>query len=145
MRDVNQITGAIVDTAYRLHSRVGPGLMEAFYESVLAHSLAKQGLYVEKQKPIPFEWEGIRIEEACRLDLLVEGRVVVELKSVEKLNPVHHKQVLTYLRLLDLPIGLLINFGAESLQSGLHRILNHRHQSAESVVRHGPSKWPGRP
>jgi GxxExxY protein len=124
MRDVNQITGEIVDTAYRLHSDVGPGLLEGFYESVLLHSLTKQGLHVERQKAIPFEWEGVRIEEACRLDLLVEGQVIVELKSLEKLHPVHHKQVLTYLRLLDLPVGLLINFGEVSLKSGIHRILN---------------------
>ncbi|HYR06740.1 MAG TPA: GxxExxY protein [Longimicrobium sp.] len=136
---MNQITAAIVDTAYRLHSRVGPGLTEAFYESVMLQALTKRGLRVEKQKAIPFEWEGVRIEEACRLDLLVEGRVVVELKSVEKLHPVHHKQVLTYLRLLDLPIGLLINFGAGSLKDGIHRILNHRTPIATAVVEHGPS------
>jgi GxxExxY protein len=103
MRDVNHITGEIVDTAYRLHSRIGPGLLENVYESILAHTLEARGMRVERQKPIPFEWEGVRVDEACRLDLLVEGQVVVELKSLEKLHPVHHKQVLTYLRLLDLP------------------------------------------
>ena len=139
MREVNQITGEIVDAAYRLHSRVGPGLMEGFYESFLAHALQKRGLRVERQKAIPFEWEGVRVEEACRLDLLVDGCIVVELKSVEKLSAVHHKQVLTYLRLLDLPIGLLINFGAVSLKDGMHRILNHRNKSAAAVVAHKPA------
>jgi len=139
MRDVNLITGEIVDTAYRLHSRVGPGLMEGFYESVMLHALMKRGLHVEKQKVIPFEWDGVRIEEACRLDLLIEGCVIAELKSVEKLHPVHHKQVLTYLRLLDLPIGLLINFGEASLKNGIHRILNHRTPASTAVVEHGPS------
>jgi iron complex transport system substrate-binding protein len=134
MRDVNRITGEIVDTAYRLHSRVGPGLTEGFYESVMAHALVKRGLTVEKQKAIPFEWEGIRIQEVCRLDLLVEGCVIAELKSVEKLHPVHHKQVLTYLRLMDLPIGLLINFGEVSLKNGVHRILNNRPTSAAAVA-----------
>jgi GxxExxY protein len=134
MRDVNRITGMIVDTAYRLHSRVGPGLMETFYESVMAHSLEKQGLHVEKQKGIPFVWEQVRIEEACRLDLLVEGCVIVELKSIERLHPVHHKQVLTYLRLMDLPIGLLINFGETSLKNGIHRILNTRTATAAGVA-----------
>ena len=124
MRDVNQITGEIIHTAYRLHTDVGPGLLEGFYESVLLHSLKKQGLYVERQKVIAVEWEGIRIEEACRVDLFVERQVVVELKSLEKLHPVHHKQVLTYLRLLNLPVGLLINFGEVSLKNGVHRILN---------------------
>ena len=140
MSDVNRITGEVVDTAYRLHSRVGPGLLESVYESILAHTLEKAGLHVERQKPVPFEWEGVRIEEACRLDLLVEGQVVVELKSVEKLVPVHHKQVLTYLRLLDLPIGLLINFGAVSLRDGMHRILNHRTPAAASVLADRPQK-----
>jgi GxxExxY protein len=139
MRDVNRITGEIVDAAYRLHSRVGPGMMEAFYESVMLRVLTKRGLHVEKQKVIPFEWEGIRIEEAGRLDLPVEGCVIVELKSVERLHPVHHEQVLTYLRLLDLPIGLLINFGEVSLKNGIHRIPNHRTPAASTVIEHGPS------
>jgi GxxExxY protein len=133
MGNVNRITAEIVDAAYRLHSRVGPGMMETFYESVMLHVLTKRGLHVEKQKVIPFEWEGIRIEEAGRLDLLVEGCVIVELKSVERLHPVHHKQVLTYLRLLDLPVGLLINFGEVSLKNGIHRILNH-HASVSPPV-----------
>jgi GxxExxY protein len=134
MRDVNQVTGIIVDTAYRLHSRVGPGLLEGFYEAVLARMLEKRGLRVERQQAIAFEWDGVRVEEACRLDLLVEGCVVVELKSVEKLIPVHKKQVLTYLRLMDLPVGLLINFGAVSLKDGVQRILNHRTRKAASVA-----------
>ena len=133
MKDVNRITGVIVHTAYRLHSEVGPGLMEGFYQSVMAHALEKQGLQVEKEKKIPFEWEGVRIAEACRLDLLVEGCVIVELKSVERLHPVHHKQVLTYLRLMDLPVGLLINFGELSLKNGVHRILNNRSSTAAMV------------
>jgi GxxExxY protein len=87
MQDVNELTGQIVDTAYRLHSRIGPGLLESVYETILAHALEKQGMWVERQKPVPFEWDGMRIEEACRLDLLVEGQVVVELKSTEKLIP----------------------------------------------------------
>ena len=133
MRDVNQITGEIVHTAYRLHSRIGPGLLETVYESILGHTLEARGLRVERQKAIPFEWDGIRVEEACRLDLLVEGQVVVELKSLEKLVPVHHKQVLTYLRLLNLPVGLLINFGAVSLKDGMHRIINH-HAGAPPIL-----------
>jgi GxxExxY protein len=134
MRDVNQISGEIVDMAYRLHSRIGPGLMEGVYESILAHTLEKRGLHVERQKAVPFEWENVRVEEACRLDLLVEGQVIVELKSVEKLHPVHAKQVLTYLRLLELPVGLLINFGAVSLKDGMQRILNHRTRTAPPVL-----------
>jgi GxxExxY protein len=139
MHDLNLITGAIVDTAYRLHSRVGPGLLESAYEAILAHALEKRGMHVERQKAVPFEWEGIRVAEVCRLDLFVEGCVVVELKSLEKLHRVHHKQVLTYLRLLDLPVGLLINFGEVSLQNGLHRILDHRNPLAASVAAGKPA------
>jgi GxxExxY protein len=134
MKDLNRISGEIVDAAYRLHSHVGPGLLEGVYEAILAHALVKRGLHVERQKPIPFDWDGVRVEEACRLDLFVEGCVIVELKSLEKLHPVHHKQVLTYLRLLDLPVGLLINFGANSLKTGMHRILNYRSQTASEVL-----------
>jgi GxxExxY protein len=126
MRDINEITGAIVNTAYQVHSRLGPGLIEKVYESVLERALTQRGLRVERQKPISFDFDGMRFEGAFCVDLLVEGQVVVELKSIEKLAPVHHKQVLTYLRLLDLPVGLLINFGSASLNSGLHRILNNR-------------------
>jgi GxxExxY protein len=135
MRNVNQITGEIVDTAYRLHTRIGPGLLEGVYETILAHALAKRGMEVERQKSIPFVWEDVRIDEACRVDLLVEGQVVVELKSLEKLIPVHHKQVLTYLRLLELPIGLLINFGAVSLKDGMHRILNPKSRTVPIALR----------
>jgi GxxExxY protein len=124
MRDINVITGEIVNAAYDLHTRLGPGLLESVYESVLARVLERQGLRVERQKPISFEFDGMRFEDGFRVDLLVDGRVLVELKSVEKLSPVHSKQVLTYLRLLDLPFGLLINFGASRLNEGMRRILN---------------------
>jgi GxxExxY protein len=126
MREINEITGEIVDAAYALHTRVGPGLLESVYEMMLARVLELRGLKVERQKPVSFEFEGIRFEEGFRVDLLVEGRVVVELKSAERLARVHGKQVLTYLRLLELPVGLLINFGADSLSDGLKRVLNSR-------------------
>lgn len=132
--EINQITGEIVDAAYRVHSRLGPGLMEKVYEALLMRSLEERGLCVERQKHISFEFDGMRFDDACCVDLLVEQQVVVELKSVEKLAPVHHKQVLTYLRLLDLPVGLLINFGTLSLKDGLHRIANSRAPSARAVL-----------
>lgn len=134
MRDINTITGAILNAAYQLHSGLGPGLLESVYESVLARLLERGGLAVERQKAIPFEFDGMKFDEAFRADLLVDGRVVVELKSVEKLAPVHHKQLLTYLRVLDLPIGLLINFGAPKLKDGVHRIVNARASSARTVL-----------
>lgn len=124
MRDLNKVTGEIVDAAYRLHTRLGPGLLESVYEAVLANALERKGLSVERQKPISFEFDGIRFEEGFRADLLVNGRVLVELKSVEKLAPVHRKQVLTYLRLLNLEVGLLINFGAALFKDGVQRVIN---------------------
>jgi GxxExxY protein len=135
MRDINQITGEVVDASYQLHTRVGPGLVESVYEAVLARSLEQRGLLVERQKPISFELDGMRFEQAFRVDLLVEKRVVVELKSVENLAAVHPKQVLTYLRLLNLPIGLLINFGAARLKDGgVHRIVNSRASAARAIL-----------
>jgi GxxExxY protein len=125
MRDINDVTGEIVDAAYRLHTRLGPGLMEQVYQAVLARSLRERGLKVEAEKLISLEMDGMRFEKAFRLDLLVEGRVIVELKSVEKLAPVHFKQLLTYLRILNLPVGLLINFGAARMKDGgVQRIAN---------------------
>jgi iron complex transport system substrate-binding protein len=129
MREINDITGEIVNAAYQIHTRLGPGLLESVYEAVLARTLEQRGLQVERQKRIPFEFEGMQFEEAFRADLLVNGIVLVELKSVEKVLPLFGKQVLTYLRLLDAPVGLLINFGAVSLNEGLRRIVNPRRRT----------------
>jgi iron complex transport system substrate-binding protein len=123
--EVDDVTGQIVDAAYKLHTRLGPGLLESVYEIVLAKELERRGLKVERQKTIAFQFDDLLFEDAFRVDLLVEGVVVVELKSVETLAPVHSKQVLTYLRLLDLPVGLLINFGAATFKEGMHRIVNN--------------------
>jgi GxxExxY protein len=135
MKELDDITGAIVDAAVKIHVELGPGLLESVYEAVLAWALEKQGFRVERQKVIRFEYDGMIFEEGFRTDLLVEGRVVVELKSVEKLAPVHSKQVLTYLRLMNLPVGLLINFGAATLKEGLHRIVNNLPTSASPRLR----------
>lgn len=133
--DLDEITGAVVDSALRIHMALGPGLLESVYESVLARDLIQRGFTVERQKLVRFEFEGMIFDEGLRLDLLVEGWVIVELKSVEKLSPVHSKQLLTYLRLLHLPIGLLINFGAATLKEGLHRIVNNLNPSASPGLR----------
>ncbi|HET6233019.1 MAG TPA: GxxExxY protein [Longimicrobiaceae bacterium] len=135
MRDIDEITQQIVDAAYHLHTDLGPGLLESVYEAVLARMLERRGLQAERQKPVSFEFEGIRFEEGFRVDLLVEGRVVVELKSVEKLTPVHGKQVLTYLRLLGMRVGLLVNFGAPTMKEGLRRIVNAHEPSSRSLLR----------
>ncbi|NCO34639.1 MAG: Fe3+ hydroxamate ABC transporter substrate-binding protein [Armatimonadetes bacterium CG2_30_59_28] len=134
-KEIDEITGEIVDAAYKRHTRLGPGLLESVYETVLARELERRGLKVEWQKTVAFEFDGMHFEEGLRLDLLVEDRVVVELKSVENLAPVHFKQVLTYLRLLDLRVGLLINFGAATLKEGLHRIANKYAPSPSATPR----------
>ena len=123
-RDWDGITGAVIDEAMRLHRELGPGLLESVYETILEKMLIKRGLAVERQKRVVFEYAGMTFDDGLRIDLLVEGCVVVELKSVEELAPVHGKQVLTYLKLMKLPVGLLINFGGATLKEGLRRIVN---------------------
>ena len=135
MNDLDTITGTIVDTAYRLHEDLGPGLLESAYEVLLAHALEKRGLTIVRQMPIRFEYDGVVIEEGFRIDLLVQQLVVVELKSVEKLAPVHSKQLLTYLRLMKLPVGLLINFGALTIKEGLHRNVNNLAPADSAALR----------
>ena len=135
MKELDDITGAVVDAAVNIHKELGPGLLESVYEVILARALERRGFHVERQKLIRFEYDGMVFEEGFRTDLLIEGRVVVELKSMEKLAPVHSKQLLTYLRLMHLPVGLLINFGAATLKEGLHRIVNHLPSSASPRLR----------
>lgn len=135
MPNVEEITAQIVDCGYRLHCRLGPGLLESVYEAVLARMLELQGLRIERQKPVPIELDGMRFDEGFRADLLVDGQVLVELKSVEKIAPVHGKQVLTYLRLLNLPVGLLMNFGASTFKDGIKRIVNNHQGFASSRLR----------
>jgi iron complex transport system substrate-binding protein len=135
LKELDEITGAIVDSSVKIHMELGPGLLESVYEVVLARAIEKQGFQVERQKAIRFEYDGIVFDEGFRTDLIVESRVIVELKSVEKLAPVHSKQLLTYLRLMNLPVGLLINFGAATLKEGLHRIVNKLPSSASPRLR----------
>jgi iron complex transport system substrate-binding protein len=135
MHELDEITGAIVDSAIRIHKELGSGLLESVYEAVLARVLERRGFHVERQKPIRFEYDGIVFEDGFRVDLLVDERVIIELKSVEKVGPVHCKQLLTYLRLMNLPVGLLINFGEATLKEGLHRIVNHLPSSASPRLR----------
>ena len=124
-REIDDITGQIVDAAYQLHTALGPGLLESVYEMVLARQLRRCGLHVQRQMPVSFDFDGMHFDDGFRADLLVEGVVLVELKSVENLAPVHYKQALTYLRLLNLQVGLLINFGGATVKEGLRRIVNN--------------------
>ncbi|MEO5722443.1 MAG: GxxExxY protein [Chthoniobacterales bacterium] len=120
----NEISRCVLDAAFQVHSKLGSGLLESVYEVVLAHELRKLGLTVERQKPMPIEYDGIRFDEAFRTDLIVDGKVIVELKSVAATTSVHAKQVLTQLRLSDLKLGLLINFGEGHLRNGIKRLIN---------------------
>lgn len=120
----NEVAKIVVDVAFQIHKRLGPGLLESVYEAVMLHELRKRGLHVENQVPIPVEWDGIRLEIGFRADLIVEGCLIVELKSVEQINPVHKKQLLTYLRLANCRLGLLINFNTELIKNGISRVVN---------------------
>ncbi|MBS0274999.1 MAG: GxxExxY protein [Proteobacteria bacterium] len=120
----NGIAREILNAAFDIHRALGPGLLESVYETVLARDLERHGFNVIRQMPVSFDYDGLRFSDAARVDLLVENQVVVELKSVERFAAVHPKQVLTYLRLLKLPLGLLINFGMPMLKDGICRIAN---------------------
>jgi GxxExxY protein len=120
----NEIAKRIVSAAYRIHTGLGPGLLESVYEAVLAHELAKQGLRVARQVPMPVVYDGVRFDQGFRVDIMVNEKVIVELKSVAELAPVHKKQLLTYLRLADKRLGLLINFGARLIRDGITRVVN---------------------
>ena len=121
----NEIAKIIVDAAFQIHKSLGPGLLETVYEVVLAHGLKRRGLKVERQVPVAIVFDGIKFDEGFRADLIVEDKVIVELKSVEKVIPVHKKQLLTYLRLTDKKLGLLINFGSELIRDGISRVVNN--------------------
>ena len=120
----NEIAKQILDAAFAVHTKLGPGVFESVYEVLLAYELRKKGLTVERQKQKPITYDGVRFEEAFRADIVVNGKVIAELKSLEALSPVHAKQVLTQLRLSGLKLGLLINFGEAHLKNGIKRIIN---------------------
>ena len=120
----NLIAKQIVDAAFQVHLKLGPGLLESVYETILGYELEKRGLSIQRQKAIPITYDKLVFDEGFRADIMVEDTVIVELKSVESIRPVHKKQLLTYLRLTDKKLGLLINFGAALIKDGIHRIVN---------------------
>jgi GxxExxY protein len=120
----NEVAREIVDAAFKVHTRLGPGLLESVYEAVFAYELKKRGLRIVRQQPVRIIYEEVELEEGFRADVIVDDKVIVELKSVEDIAPVHKKQLLTYLRLADKRLGLLINFGAELIKDGITRIVN---------------------
>lgn len=121
---MNDLSGVIIGSALRIHSKLGPGLLESVYELVLARDLERLGHVVERQNPVQIVFEGMIIENAFRADLIVDKQIIVEIKSIQAIAPVHEKQVLAYLRLLDLRLGLILNFGTASLKEGIKRIAN---------------------
>jgi GxxExxY protein len=125
MKEEDILAKQVLDEAFRLHTELGPGLLESVYEQVLAARLRKAGLQVETQKTIPIVVDDLTIPEAFRADLVIEGMLIIELKSVEEMKPVFAKQLLTYLRLSGLKLGLLLNFGAPSLKNGIERVANN--------------------
>jgi GxxExxY protein len=122
--DENEIGTAVIETAISVHRRLGPGLLESVYEAVLQHELQQRGLQAERQVIIPFNYQGIHFDEGFRADLIVAGKVIGEVKSVETVSPAHKKQLLTYLRLANLCLGYLLNFGAATMKEGITRIVN---------------------
>lgn len=121
----NEIFKIVVNTCYNIHVELGPGLLESVYEEILYHELKDQGLKVERQKEIPVIWKDLKMEIGFRADLIVEGKLIIELKSVEAIAPVHPKQLLTYLRITGLKLGLVINFNKKLIKDGITRIVNN--------------------
>ena len=135
MKDLEAISGDVIEAAIGLHRDLGPGLLESVYEMLLASELADRGYVVERQKPIDIEYRGNRFDAAFRIDLLVEGALLIEVKSVERLNGAHSRQLLTYLRLTNRSVGLLINFAGETLKEGLKRVVSDYVPSAPPRLR----------
>ena len=121
----NDLSQLIIGCAIKVHTALGPGLLESAYEECLYYELVKEGLKVEKQKALPLIYENIKLEVGYRLDLIVEGKVIIEIKAVESLNDVHLAQVLTYLKLSNVKLGLLINFNVTRVKDGIKRIVNN--------------------
>ena len=121
----NEIARTIVDVAYKIHQRLGPGLLESVYERTVAYELGKCGLLVRRQQAMPVVYETIKMDMGFRADLIVNGKVIVEIKSIEAIAPVHRKQLLTYLRVTDKRLGLLINFNVELIKDGIIRVVNN--------------------
>lgn len=124
--DIEHLITTAMDCGFAIHRAIGPSLLESAYETLMAAALGKRGLRVKRQKPISLNFEGIQIDDVYRVDLLVEDQLIIELKSVERLSPVHQKQLLTYLRITGRPLGLLMNFGEDLLMNGISRVINNR-------------------
>lgn len=120
----NEIAKHVVDAAFKIHTTLGPGLFESVYEIIMAQELASRGIQLTRQQALPVVWENLHLEAGFRADLIVENKVIVEIKSVEAIAPVHKKQLLTYLRLANMRLGILINFDVELIKDGIRRVVN---------------------
>ena len=127
---IEDIAKIAVDCGFRLHKELGPGLLESVYEVLLAESLRESGVFVERQVPVPIRYKGVVVDNAFRVDLLIERTLVLELKSTERDSALYPKQLLTYLRLMELPLGLLMNFGQETFKQGVQRVVNNHAPSS---------------
>lgn len=125
MNSGDAMSSIVIDEAIGIHRELGPGLFETVYETVLAGRLEKRGLHVERQVPVPIEFDGHTFGAAFKIDILVEGSLILEIKSVEQLSKAHAKQLLTYLRLTNQPVGLLLNFSAATMREGIRRLVNN--------------------
>jgi iron complex transport system substrate-binding protein len=130
-----ELSAVVVDSAFHIHRELGPGLLESVYETALAKVLADRGLRIARQLPVPIRFQGLQFEEGFRADLVINGLLIVELKSIEVISPAHLKQLLTYLRLMRLPLGLLINFSAATFKEGIKRVVNDHRDFAASRLR----------
>lgn len=127
MPDVDAISSDVIGEAIRIHRELGPGLLESVYEAVLAAAMQRRGYRVSRQVPVGIEYDGLTIDAAFRIDLLIEGTLIIEIKSVEQVSKLHAKQLLTYLRLTKQPLGLLLNFSGMTMKEGIRRLVNdHR-------------------
>jgi GxxExxY protein len=135
VKDIEEVSGDVLNVALQLHRQLGPGLIESVYESILSAKLMEMGYPVARQRAIDIEFEGLRFDAAFRIDLLVDERLLVEIKSVDQLHPAHAKQLLTYLRLTRQPVGLLINFGGATLKEGVRRLVKDYRPSTSPRLR----------
>jgi len=135
VKDIDLVSGDVIDVALALHRELGPGLLESVYETIPAGKLTQLGYSVQRQLPVDIQYEGLLFQSAFRVDLLIDARLLVEIKSVDLLNIAHTKQLLTYLRLMKQPVGLLLNFGAPTLKDGIRRVVNNYSPSASPRLR----------
>jgi GxxExxY protein len=121
----NEISAIVVDICYKIHVKLGPGLLESVYEAILYYELTKKGLFVERQKTLPVVWDEIKLDIGFRTDLIIENKLILEIKSIEKITEVHAKQIMTYLKMTKIKLGLLINFNVPLIKFGITRVVNN--------------------